>query len=124
MKIYYNMDPVCKEILNKTGLEFEEICQLDGLLLERDIFLDIKKYQEVSQLLPHLKQILSSCILTSLHKNAVNSQRWPLLNLTRQILSFYKFKMTPVRKADGYTKDGTKKYKRFFLINKNINNIA
>jgi hypothetical protein len=30
--------------------------------------------------------------------------------------------MEPIRKSDGYTLDGIKKYKRYFLINKNTVN--
>jgi hypothetical protein len=64
--------------------------------------------------------------MTSLQKNAYKSQKWPLLNLARQILSFYNYKMEPIRKSDGYTLEGVKKYKRFFQIKKNnniINNV-
>jgi hypothetical protein len=57
--------------------------------------------------------------LTSLQKNADKSQKWPLLNLIRQILSVYGYKMKPIRKADGYTLEGVKKYKRYFQIYKN-----
>jgi hypothetical protein len=28
--------------------------------------------------------------------------------------------MYPIRKSDGYTLEGVKKYKRYFLINKNV----
>lgn len=48
-------------------------------------------------------------------------QRWPLLNLVRQLLKVNMYEMKPIRKSDGYTKDGKKKYVRFFLIQK-INN--
>ena len=54
--------------------------------------------------------------MTSLHKNADKSQKWPLLNLIRQILNVYGYKMYPIRKADGYTLEGIKKYKRYFQI--------
>jgi hypothetical protein len=54
--------------------------------------------------------------MTSLQKNANVCQRWPLLNLIRQILNTFGFKMDPIRKSDGYTLDGIKKYKRFFQI--------
>ena len=59
--------------------------------------------------------------MTSLQKNADKIQKWPLLNLARQILSFYNYKMEPIRKSDGYTLEGVKKYKRFFQIKKNNN---
>ena len=56
--------------------------------------------------------------MTSLQKNADKSQKWPLLNLVRQILNVYHYKMDPIRKADGYTLEGIKKYRRFFQIKK------
>jgi hypothetical protein len=56
--------------------------------------------------------------MTSLQKNASKSQKWPLLNLVRQILSIYNYQMEPIRKSDGYTLEGVKKYKRFFQIKK------
>ena len=56
--------------------------------------------------------------MTSLQKNADKIQKWPLINLVRQILLFYNYKMEPIRKSDGYTLEGVKKYKRFFQIKK------
>jgi hypothetical protein len=58
--------------------------------------------------------------MTSLQQNADKVQRWPLLNIVRQILSRYNFKMVPVRKSDGYTLDGVKKYKRFFQLERKV----
>ena len=57
-------------------------------------------------------------MLTSLQTNAQKKQKWPLLNLVRQILKSNDYKMEPIRKSNGYTKDGKKKYLRFFLIKK------
>ena len=76
------------------------------------------RYEEVKKLLPELKKIYSSSLMTSLQRNADKSQKWPLLNLVRQILSTHNYKMEPIRKSDGYTLEGVKKYKRYFLINK------
>jgi hypothetical protein len=53
-----------------------------------------------------------------LQQNASKEQKWPLLNLIRQILNVYGYEMEPVRKSDGYTKEGVKKYKRYFQIRK------
>jgi len=44
------------------------------------------------------------------------------LNLTRQILKMRGYKMQPIRKANGYSKDGTKLYKRLFKIQKMVKN--
>ena len=54
--------------------------------------------------------------MTSLQKKAETNQKWPLLNLIRQILSVYSYHLTPIRKCDGYTAEGVKKFKRYFKI--------
>ena len=36
----------------------------------------------------------------------------------RQILRTYNYNMKPIRRANGYTKEGKKKYKRLFIIEK------
>ena len=84
------------------------------------MLLSDNKYDEIKKLIPDLKKNYSSSLMTSLQKTAEKSQKWPLLNLVRQVLNTYNYKMEPVRKADGYTLDGIKKYKRFFLIKKKI----
>ena len=58
--------------------------------------------------------------MTGLQRNADKNQKWPLLNLIRQILNTYNYDMEPIRKSDGYTLEGVKKYKRFFQIKKII----
>ena len=110
------MDEECKQVLFLIGLKFEILNDLDGLLIPREKLLDDNKYDEIKQYIPELKKIFSSSCMTSLQKNADKSQKWPLLNLVRQILSFYNYKMEPIRKSDGYTLEGVKKYKRFFQI--------
>ena len=46
--------------------------------------------------------------MTSLHQKAGEHQKWPLLNLVRQILRACNYQMVPIRKSNGYTKDGKK----------------
>jgi hypothetical protein len=113
------MDEECKIVLFLIGLKFEILNDLDSLLIPREQLLDDKKYEEIKKHIPELKKIFSSSCMTSLQKNADKIQKWPLLNLARQILSFYNYKMEPIRKSDGYTLEGIKKYKRFFQIKKN-----
>lgn len=115
------MDEECKNVLFLIGLNFEILNDLDGLLIPREQLLDDKKYEEIKKHIPELKKNFSSSCMTSLQKNADKIQKWPLLNLARQILSFHNYKMEPIRKSDGYTLEGVKKYKRFFQIKKNKN---
>jgi len=110
------MDEESKEVLNMIGFKFNDLNELNGLVIPRDQLLSDAKYDEIKLLLPELKKKYSSSIMTSLQKNADIKQRWPLLNFVRQILNTYGYKMEPIRKADGYTLDGIKKYKRYFEI--------
>ena len=111
------MDENSKKILNKVGIPIDiSLNELDGLLIAREDLLSQSRYDEIKIIIPELKTVFSSSFMTSLQKNAEKDQRWPLLNLVRQILHVHKFKMEPVRKSDGYTPEGVKKYKRFFVI--------
>lgn len=107
-----------KNLFHEIGLPFEEIANLNGLYIPRESFLNDEKYNIIKNKIPSLKHYFSSSFMTSLQKNAEGKQKWPLLNLTRQILKSMYFKMTPVRLSDGYTKEGKKKYRRLFLIEK------
>jgi uncharacterized protein YihD (DUF1040 family) len=114
------MDKESKIILKNVGIEFENLSELNGLFITSETLLSDNKYDEIKKLIPELKKNDSSSLMTSLQKTAEQSQKWPLLNLVRQILNIYNYKMEPVRKADGYTLEGVKKYKRFFLIKQKI----
>jgi len=108
------MDDISKKIL-KDALNLEAE-QLNDSLIPREVLLDDNKYEEIKPLILELKKNMNSTFLTALHDDADEKQRWPLLNLIRQILHVYKYKMTPIRKSDGYTVDKKKKFRRFFFI--------
>ena len=119
------MDEISKNILVKVGIEFDNDNNNNNKIIEdqlilRDPILDNTIYNSIKIQFPNLKQIFSSSLLTSLHKEAGKNQKWPLLNLVRQILNVYGYNMKPIRKSDGYTADGVKKFKRFFQIVKKI----
>ena len=112
------MNEESKLVFKLIGLQIEELSELDGVIIPREVLLSDNKYDEVKKLIPDLKQNYSSSLMTSLHKNADKTQRWPLLNIVRQILNTYRYNMKPIRKSDGYTLEGVKKYKRYFEIKK------
>jgi hypothetical protein len=107
-----------KSFLNKCKILINEFDDLDGFLIPREIFLDKDIYNSVKEDISVLKQVFTSSALTSLQSNAEENQKWPLLNLVRQILRSCHFVMTPKRVSAGYTKDGKKIYKRMFIISK------
>ena len=104
---------VSKKILDELGINIEKIenCEID-----RNFFLDATKYKNIQKYITELKKEMSSSFLTSLQENATSKQKFPLLNLVRQILNVYGYKMEPIRKCDGYTSDKKKKFKRYFFI--------
>jgi hypothetical protein len=109
---------IVKEFLNKCGIVFEDYKMLDGMLIPRETLLSQEKYENIKKDLEKMKKMYSSGALTALQKSAEVKQKWPLLNLVRQILKSNNYNMEPTRKSNGYTKEGKKKYLRFFIIKK------
>lgn len=111
------MDETSKKVLTEVGIQIggDENEKID---IPRETLLSVEKYDKVKKYIPELKKMFSSSALTSLHKTAETNQKFPLLNLVRQILHSYKYELKPIRKSDGYTPDGVKKYKRFFQVEK------
>ena len=109
---------IVKEFLNKCGIVFEDYKMLDGMLIPRETLLSQEKYENIKEDLIKMKKMYSSGALTALQKSAETKQKWPLLNLVRQILKSNNYNMEPIRKSNGYTKEGKKKYLRFFIIKK------
>ena len=107
-----------KSLLNKCKIVIQHFDDLNGMLLPREIFLDKEIYNSVKEDISILKQLFTSSALTSLQSNAEETQKWPLLNLVRQILRSCHYKMTPKRVSAGYTNEGKKIYKRMFIIEK------
>ena len=107
-----------KSLLNKCKIVIQNFDDLNGMLLPREIFLDKEIYNSVKEDISILKQLFTSSALTSLQSNAEETQKWPLLNLVRQILRSCHYKMTPKRVSAGYTNEGKKIYKRMFIIEK------
>ena len=106
------------DFLNKSQIVCLALNDLTGMLLPREIFFNDSIYKNLKEDIPKLKDIFSSSYLTSLQATAEHSQKWPHLNLIRQVLRSCNFKLTPKRVSDGYTIDGKKKYKRMFIIEK------
>ena len=109
---------IVMEFLNKCGIVFEDYKMLDGMLIPRENLLSQEKYENIKEDLEKMKKMYSSGALTALQKSAETKQKWPLLNLVRQILKSNNYNMDPIRKSNGYTKEGKKKYLRFFIIKK------
>jgi len=116
IKMNNNQLEFIKFFLNKCKICCSTLSELNGLIIPREIFLDKELYLSIKENIPLLKQIFTSSSLTGLQSTAEDTQKWPLLNLVRQVLRSCNYKMTPKRISGGYTKDGKKIYKRMFII--------
>jgi hypothetical protein len=112
------MDVQIIEFLKKCNIQFDNEKQLDGQIIQREVLLSKDTYTMVKPHIVELKKRFSSSSLTSLQHTAETGQKWPLLNLVRQILKICNYQMRPIRKSNGYSKEGKKKYLRFFIIEK------
>lgn len=105
-------------IINKVcNTNISNIEEIDGMVFQREIFLNDELYINLINEIKILKNIFNTSELNCLHDNASENQKWPLLNLTRQILKSLNYKMTPKRLCNGY-KDKKKLFKRVFIIEK------
>ena len=106
-------------MFKEINIEFTSLDELEGEILPRDILLDNSTYENLKKFIPKIKDFLKSSYLTSLHKNSDDKQKFPTINLFRQVLKFNHFKMTPFVVSQGYEKTTGKKItKRFFRIDK------
>ena len=111
-------DKILLNFFNKGGIVCSDIVQLDGMQIPREIFLSMDRYNVAKDSIPELKNLFSSSHLTSLQASAIDKQKWPLLNLIRQILSSCGYNLKPKRLSNGYTPTGVKKYRRVFIVEK------
>ena len=106
------------DFLNKSGVVCDSIEHLDGYQIPREILLDKTKYIAIKNFIPELKHCFSSSYMTSLQAPAEDNQRWPLLNIVRQVLRSSCYRLQPRRISAGYGPSGKKKYRRIFEIQK------
>ena len=113
-----NSFKLIKNFLSQCGIEFENFQDLDGMIIPREILLSENTYLKIKPMILELKKIFSSSFHTSMQMIAFKKQRWPLINLVRQVLRSCEYSLAPKRICDGYGKDGQKKFRRIFIINK------
>ncbi len=107
-------------ILNKCGIECISIDDIANKIIPREILIDSEKviYENIKDDIKKIKQYLKSSFYTCTQNNASDNQKYPVINLIRQILGNFKLKLLPKRICNGYTKDRKKKYLRYFEIKK------
>lgn len=109
-------EKILVSFLKECNIPCETLHELDNLHIPREILLNNDTYDKIKLYIPTFKKRLSSSYLTSLQSSAENIQKWPLINLVRQILKTYNYSLKPKRLANGYTKTGKKQYRRIFQV--------
>jgi hypothetical protein len=114
-----NRETVIVGFLKSIGIPCDSLDTLDGTIIDRDLLLDSDKYSKAIREIPSLKEIFSSSNMTSLQDTASESQKWPLINLVRQVVRACSFEMEPARLSAGYDKlTKKKKFRRVFRFTK------
>lgn len=114
----------CNLINENTKFSYNEttkckIYDFNDTLIQRELLLNNILYKELQVELDILREKYSSSYLTCLQKTASTKQKWPLLNLIRQLFLIIGYKMVPIRKSNGYDKETKKKkYIRYFKVEK------
>ena len=112
-------ETVIVRFLKSAGIPCDSLDTLDGTIIDRDLLLDSEKYSKAIEEIPALKEIFSSSSMTSLQDTACESQKWPLINLVRQVVRACSFEMEPARLSAGYDKlTKKKKFRRVFRFTK------
>lgn len=104
------------QALNITN--FENIDDLEGTEISRDLILSPNVKEKYLDLIPKAKQVYKSSKLTSLHKNCNIKQKNHSINFLRQILKCNGFRLKPKIISLGYTKSGKKIIKRSYIVSK------
>lgn len=106
-----------KNMLKIIDVEFEHLDDLINTIIVRDFLLREDIEDKFIALQNDIKEVgYSSSKLTSLHKNSVYSQKFPAINMLRQILKCNGLKLLPKKEYNGYTAMGHKIINRYFII--------
>jgi hypothetical protein len=93
----------------------------EGTTIPRDMLISPEKYKKLKPHIATLKKIFSSKTMTSMHASAECSQKWPCINLVRQVMKRMGYDIRPERKCAGRDESGKKIFERFFKLYKREN---
>lgn len=96
------------KILNIIDKKFENQ-DIENIIISQDKLKQPEIIEELRKIIPELKQHYNSNMLNCLHKNSLSKQKFPAINLVRQILKCNNYKLTPFIVSNGYDKTTGKK---------------
>ena len=94
---------------------------LTNLTFPRETLIQKENKEKLMELIPELKKVYNSSYLTCLHDNSIYKQKFPAINLVRQVLKCHHLSLTPKIMSNGYEKTtGKKRVSRIFKIEKQL----
>lgn len=105
------------DLLKLININISNPLELNNLTIDRTLLIKSDLNNSISGLQDRMKGLFHSSYLTCLHSNSQLKQKYPFINLLRQILKCLGYSMTPKVINLGYDKKtGRKLTKRFFTI--------
>ena len=109
------------EMFTLLKYEVDSIADLYNLTIQRDTLLQKNNKEKIMDLIPQLKLVYKSSYLNCLHDNSIYKQKFPAINLVRQVLKCHHLALTPKIVSNGYEKvTGKKRVNRVFIIQKQM----
>lgn len=121
VKIINIMTPftLLQELFKLLNINFNDIDELINIEFPRDILLTHEIESKFNSYKTKLKKGgYKSDKLTSLHNNSMTTQKFPAINMLRQILKCNGLWLKPKVICQGYSASGIKLIKRNFIIQK------
>jgi hypothetical protein len=106
-----------KDIFSALEIKVDERTDISNIILRQDTLKSNTLITDLNNKVPNLKSYYNSSKLTCLHKNSLDKQKFPAVNMFRQILKCNSFKMEPYVISKGYDKfSGKKLVERYYRI--------
>ena len=106
-----------KEIFNIIEKSITSEEDLLNITLNQKYLRNEKFKEKIITIIPKLKQKYKSHTLTCLHNNSLDKQKFPTINMIRQILKCNELKLQPYTICKGYDKITKEKIlERYFII--------
>jgi len=106
-----------RKVMNRVSLSFAHPSDLHHQIISRETLLDKKVVDGLLGMRRTLKAHYHSDMLSCLHANSAQKQRFPAVCMVRQLLRANGMKMRPKIESMGYDRNtGKKLVKRYYVI--------
>ena len=101
-EILFNLLKIVKNDIKKDE-------NIENLIIDKEQLKQREIIYKLMELIPKLKTKYNSNMLNCLHRNSLSKQKFPAVNMLRQILKCNNYKLDPYVICNGYNKSNGKK---------------